>query len=845
MDAIEAEFNIRFPVFRLDKSLSRLEVGRSDAGGEVADFKRSRITSSGVRWADIGAGSKEWDFPVRVGLFDIDDEAWRRRGSIKDCLARAVLVGIDGVQGPSNETSHEAYTYFQDMVPFAFKLIHGDGGYRLVIPVAEPFPMQMFRVRHGAGYRGWIENIQSDMADTIFKDRHEGAAVDKRAMRGLPWVGYPGSLSARKVGGGARASLVGNGGGGLAPDLCRLFSALGFPAEGDIGDALAAQSARAKIRIRNWGIIGQYPGASKELVEQCGFVRAVDRDPASAPMDWWRTALQVLAARGDAARAQEWASARREAGEALGEEAIFNPSAKKYVPLCSKVAELGSGHCQACPLSEVQGMSPASITGPLPTPGIDVNFWKYGPGGVRTNVVNGFGYANAFLNLHGHKLFKVRHRKRYAIFMWVGTHYVRVTDDAGSPGSYSREFLKIIREVTLSGWGSARSLDDIVKNLVQSPGLREKSMESMAPDPRYISFRDGVFDVEKGRLMPHSPDYFTRTLNECNFSGGAASKAAKKADDAVAAIIPDVKDRELFRGFAGLSLTSIPTQVYGQFLWIHGRPGIGKSTLMALLRRGTAAGQIGVGVHAVKAEGGYGTDFQSTLLHLIDDFNPNDARRGIAALRTFIHDLTSAVVATRRMQVDMTDSQSVATVVLASNHPEPRVGPEDPLHRRVRSIMLASRLPEERISEIQKFVTSSSGEADAGILKWKIGCLLECLHRFKTTGKHLPPLTEDEKVSISHEQSLAYGVQSFLEEYCEMNPSRHTPVKDILALFTEVMGKRRGAASSSLVSAAQFNQTMAVYRRCNRAQLIINTSVGGKMVRCYRGIALKKKEGDA
>ena len=107
---------------------------------------------------------------------------------------------------------------------------------------------------------------------------------------------------------------------------------------------------------------------------------------------------------------------------------------------------------------------------------------------------------------------------------------------------------------------------------------KSKVMPTDLNNDRYLNLENGLFDIEKYELVPHSPDVYSTIRLGVTYDKGAE---CPRWVEAVDTIIEDEENINITQEFFGLCMTK---ETYDRALFITGEGSNGKSTLLEVLK---------------------------------------------------------------------------------------------------------------------------------------------------------------------------------------------------------------------------------------------------------------------
>lgn len=269
-----------------------------------------------------------------------------------------------------------------------------------------------------------------------------------------------------------------------------------------------------------------------------------------------------------------------------------------------------------------------------------------------------------------------------SIYFYTGKYYKKMSDAA-----VKRKIIEVCR-VDVGKSGSTKCLADILNFIRYEPNLL---WEPENDDPRYISFENGVLNIDTGTLTPHDPIYFTTYHINCRYYyGGPAASVFETflhnitgGDDALVQRIYEM---------IGYILT--PDNHAKVLFLLQGCANSGKSVLSALIRRMFDEDAVSdMDIHEL-SERFAASDLDGKALCISPDLpsEPLDAK-SVSKLKQFTgNDIVSADVKYK----DRVKFQCKAKFLLATNHPLLTRGSDEAFLKRIVVIPFYYSVPKER-----------------------------------------------------------------------------------------------------------------------------------------------------
>ena len=143
---------------------------------------------------------------------------------------------------------------------------------------------------------------------------------------------------------------------------------------------------------------------------------------------------------------------------------------------------------------------------------------------------------------------------------------------------------QIIRNQLLSynqQWDKKHKVDEVldaIKALILSPSNKDLFDAGIEPDKRYINVKNGMFDWQKGIVLPHEPNYYSQFQLNVTYD---PKKECPLWEKSLRQWIPEREARLFLQEFAGYCL--IPDTSFHKALFLVGNGSNGKSTFLNVL----------------------------------------------------------------------------------------------------------------------------------------------------------------------------------------------------------------------------------------------------------------------
>ena len=139
----------------------------------------------------------------------------------------------------------------------------------------------------------------------------------------------------------------------------------------------------------------------------------------------------------------------------------------------------------------------------------------------------------------------------------------------------------LISDCILEDFDTSTTVARVHKKFFQKKELVRELEDMNAYSPWYINFQNGMYDVKRNIMFPHSPK--TYSLNQIPHSYDPNGKySGTEIEKFLRFAIPDEDDRKMLLEYIGLCMTKDTSQQ--RMLVIQGEGGTGKSTLINLIQ---------------------------------------------------------------------------------------------------------------------------------------------------------------------------------------------------------------------------------------------------------------------
>lgn len=469
----------------------------------------------------------------------------------------------------------------------------------------------------------------------------------------------------------------------------------------------------------------------------CSYVREVFRKIKVAPEDCRNDVLSIFRARGNVTLAREFAAPLGEEGAVAVKDFFEKPNV--HPPQCgvmaSKRVAVGMGSCKGC-RHNVPGNSPALIGGPFPTPSRGRGFHPVNPksGTILTEKISHDCVAGEFFNRNDGGLIRVGSE----IYKYNGKCFEKYSEIKNLASSWSAAMERELTSISAHGVYSTESRNKLAK-AVQA--LSSSINDRRPTNPQnLIAFQNGVLDIDNidEGLRPHSPGDRITSILPVDY---AESGASDFFHDWFYSLTYEEDVVELVQAFLGLSISSIPSGHYDQFLWCYGPQGSGKSTLLRMATHLVGEDAVIVkGASQSFATAGQGepVPFVGKKVFYIDDLNLTE--KMVEPFYRYIKPLCSGMMQNVKIPFKPVSTEApLLTLLFSSNEPPPALDRIEGASRRLRTVHFTSPLSPERVAEMD--AVFGRRERDRGLVFWAIDGLKKALKRRKETGHYLPPLT--------------------------------------------------------------------------------------------------------
>lgn len=168
------------------------------------------------------------------------------------------------------------------------------------------------------------------------------------------------------------------------------------------------------------------------------------------------------------------------------------------------------------------------------------------------------------------------------IFVCGGIPYIY--RDGYYQADYRGSIIKtLIRECCLEQFIRSTTIDRVFKLFLQYCELEKQPEELNHYTRPYINFENGMYDVKKKKLYPHSPKALSINQIPWSYDPNADHGSGTEIEKFLSQAIPDETDREMLLEYIGLCCTKDVSQQ--KMLIICGDGGTGKSTVINLVQK--------------------------------------------------------------------------------------------------------------------------------------------------------------------------------------------------------------------------------------------------------------------
>lgn len=141
----------------------------------------------------------------------------------------------------------------------------------------------------------------------------------------------------------------------------------------------------------------------------------------------------------------------------------------------------------------------------------------------------------------------------------------------------------LIADCLLEVFVKSTTISRIFKLFLQKHELVKEPWELNDHSGYYINFKNGMYDVRKRKVYPHSPKIYSINQVPWEYDPKANHGSGAVFTSYLQEAIPDDDDREMFLEYAGLCCSIDRSQQ--KFMVISGEGGTGKSTIINLLQK--------------------------------------------------------------------------------------------------------------------------------------------------------------------------------------------------------------------------------------------------------------------
>jgi len=301
---------------------------------------------------------------------------------------------------------------------------------------------------------------------------------------------------------------------------------------------------------------------------------------------------------------------------------------------------------------------------------------------------------------------------------------------------------------------------DMIDAAKSEPGMT-KSLNDFDADPMQLGLGNGVWDLQKGRLLPISPECLV--TKRCSVSYDAA-ETCPEFDKYFAEVQPDSAIRGFLQRFAGYLLTgSVDEQV---FVFFYGLGANGKSVFIELLAwlMGDYSRKIPTEMLMQHQRSPQGPSPDIVALKGIRVAHANETDEGRRLAEARVKEMTGGDTLTGRVPYAKADItfQPTHKIIIVGNHKPEIADTSNGMWRRVLLINWDTTIPDNRQDKqlLEKLKTEGPG-----ILNWALqGC-----RQWKQNGLQVPEQIRAATEEYRDEQDI---IGEWLAEDCNMGFGR-------------------------------------------------------------------------
>jgi putative DNA primase/helicase len=321
---------------------------------------------------------------------------------------------------------------------------------------------------------------------------------------------------------------------------------------------------------------------------------------------------------------------------------------------------------------------------------------------------------------------------------------------------------------------STPRIDAALKSARSERRLRVRITELDA-QPDLLNVQNGTLNLRTLQLAKHDPTQRLTKIADAAFDPDAT---APFWDSFLRRILPDDAVRSYVQTAAGYSMLGS----YSEYLFVpYGQGANGKSTFLWGLRHvlGDYAHEAPSDLLVRRRERTAGNDSAMAALRGRRLVTTVETEQGSRLAEVQVKQLTGERdITAKLMRQDHFTFENQAAVWLATNHRPFVQGLDEAMWRRLRLIPFDQFIPEDQRLEPDEVQRRLRDEA-AGILNWA----LRGVRRHREVGvRHAPPAvlvaTNDYKKDMD-------PLQTWLEEWCEVEPDRAAPYRDLRRTYTD------------------------------------------------------------
>lgn len=327
----------------------------------------------------------------------------------------------------------------------------------------------------------------------------------------------------------------------------------------------------------------------------------------------------------------------------------------------------------------------------------------------------------------------------------------------------------LISDCLLEQYVRSTTIERIYKLFLQRKELIRYPEELNCHSGWYINFQNGMYDVKRRKLFPHSPKILSVNQIPWDYDPDADHGAGVEIEKFLQYAVPDKDDREMLLEYMGLCLTTDVDQQ--KMLVICGLGGTGKSTLINLIEKIVGRRNISNVPMGRLSEKFQAITMMGKLLNSCADLEI-DALDDVTAIKKLIGE---DAISDCYKGKDNISFNNYAKMLFSTNElPLVRNEKTQGFYRRILALSM-NKIPDKRDPMLQKKLT--------GEIPYLIHKMMTALKRMYDRGTILE--SESSKAMTKQLRLDSDTVEAFLDACCEKDDNGKVPRSDLFEKYTE------------------------------------------------------------